>query len=174
MVTHLLYSCSQHIPRERTTYLFSATMTSKVQKLQRASLINPVRVEASTKYATVDTLKQQVRRQRSVSCHVCFESLASLLHCLDVSCHGCNRSGGASRFEWWLEVDVRVAGAVQYAFVPAKYKDCYLVYLLNELSGLHSIVFLSTCQNTQRVTLMLRNLGFSVTCLHGQMDQVGA
>lgn len=39
------------IPRERTTYLFSATMTSKVAKLQRASLVNPVRVEVSGKYA---------------------------------------------------------------------------------------------------------------------------
>ena len=38
------------IPRERTTYLFSATMTTKVQKLQRASLSNPVRVEVSEKY----------------------------------------------------------------------------------------------------------------------------
>jgi ATP-dependent RNA helicase DDX47/RRP3 len=37
------------IPRERTTYLYSATMTTKVDKLQRASLVNPVRVEVSTK-----------------------------------------------------------------------------------------------------------------------------
>ncbi|KAJ1960564.1 ribosomal RNA processing protein [Dispira parvispora] len=46
------------IPRERRTYLFSATMTTKVAKLQRASLSNPVKVEVSTKYATVDTLLQ--------------------------------------------------------------------------------------------------------------------
>jgi ATP-dependent RNA helicase DDX47/RRP3 len=38
------------IPRERTTYLFSATMTTKVAKLQRASLSNPVRIEASSKW----------------------------------------------------------------------------------------------------------------------------
>ena len=46
------------IPKERTTYLFSATMTTKVAKLQRASLSNPVRVEVSSKYAPVpiDTL----------------------------------------------------------------------------------------------------------------------
>ena len=37
------------IPRERNTYLFSATMTTKVAKLQRASLRNPVKVEVSTK-----------------------------------------------------------------------------------------------------------------------------
>ena len=41
------------IPKERTTYLFSATMTTKVAKLQRASLSNPVRVEVSSKYARV-------------------------------------------------------------------------------------------------------------------------
>lgn len=46
------------IPKERTTYLFSATMTSKIEKLQRASLSNPVRVSVSNKYATVDTLVQ--------------------------------------------------------------------------------------------------------------------
>lgn len=38
------------IPRERHTYLFSATMTTKVEKLQRASLSNPVRVEVASKY----------------------------------------------------------------------------------------------------------------------------
>ena len=38
------------IPKERTTYLFSATMTTKVAKLQRASLSNPVRVEVNEKY----------------------------------------------------------------------------------------------------------------------------
>jgi ATP-dependent RNA helicase DDX47/RRP3 len=32
------------IPKERQTLLFSATMTSKVKKLQRASLRNPVKV----------------------------------------------------------------------------------------------------------------------------------
>ncbi|KAJ3035355.1 ribosomal RNA processing protein, partial [Rhizophlyctis rosea] len=46
------------IPRERNTYLFSATMTSKVEKLQRASLVNPVKVEVATKYSTVSTLLQ--------------------------------------------------------------------------------------------------------------------
>eukprot|EP00965_Chrysotila_dentata_P224535 6194232-Pleurochrysis_carterae.AAC.2 len=49
----------QACPRERNTYLFSATMTSKVKKLQRASLTNPVKVEVSSKYATVRTLVQQ-------------------------------------------------------------------------------------------------------------------
>ncbi|KAJ2161210.1 ribosomal RNA processing protein [Coemansia sp. RSA 552] len=46
------------IPRERNTFLFSATMTTKVAKLQRASLSNPVKVEVSAKYSTVDKLLQ--------------------------------------------------------------------------------------------------------------------
>jgi ATP-dependent RNA helicase DDX47/RRP3 len=37
------------LPKERNTFLFSATMTSKVGKLQRASLVNPVKVEVDTK-----------------------------------------------------------------------------------------------------------------------------
>jgi len=51
------------VPREgRTTMLFSATMTSKVEKLQRASLRpgdKTVRVEASSKYGVVGTLDQR-------------------------------------------------------------------------------------------------------------------
>jgi superfamily II DNA/RNA helicase len=46
-------------PKERNTFLFSATMTSKVKKLQRASLTDPVKVEVSSKYGTVKTLLQQ-------------------------------------------------------------------------------------------------------------------
>jgi len=33
-------------------------MTSKVQKLQRASLNSPIKIEVNTKYKTVDTLEQ--------------------------------------------------------------------------------------------------------------------
>jgi len=46
------------IPQERRTYMFSATMTKKVEKLQRASLKDPVKVEVSTKYTTVEKLQQ--------------------------------------------------------------------------------------------------------------------
>ncbi|XP_066986677.1 probable ATP-dependent RNA helicase DDX47 [Macrobrachium rosenbergii] len=46
------------IPRDRCTMLFSATMTSKVNKLQRAHLKDPVKVEVSSKYQTVSKLKQ--------------------------------------------------------------------------------------------------------------------
>ncbi|AAS50325.2 AAL041Cp [Eremothecium gossypii ATCC 10895] len=49
----------KNIPTKgRTTYLFSATMTSKIDKLQRASLTNPVKCAVSNKYQTVDTLVQ--------------------------------------------------------------------------------------------------------------------
>lgn len=49
------------IPRERRTYLFSATLSSKVESLQRASLRDPVRVSiSSNKYQTVSTLLQHL------------------------------------------------------------------------------------------------------------------
>lgn len=105
------------LPSDRQTFLFSATMTSKVQKLQRASLKNPVKVEVCSKYSTVDTLKQQ------------------------------------------------------YMFVPHVYKDTYLSYLLNDLAGNTSIIFVCTCSNAQRVCVMLRSLGFKATVIHGQMSQ---
>jgi len=46
------------IPSERRTFLYSATMTSKVKKLQRVSLRDPIRVEVNKKYQTVDSLQQ--------------------------------------------------------------------------------------------------------------------
>jgi len=46
------------LPHERNTYLFSATMTSKVSKLQRASLHKPVKIEVSSKYDTASGLIQ--------------------------------------------------------------------------------------------------------------------
>ncbi|RUS32736.1 P-loop containing nucleoside triphosphate hydrolase protein [Jimgerdemannia flammicorona] len=105
------------IPKERHTYLFSATMTTKVQKLQRASLNNPVKVEVSTKYSTVSTLLQH------------------------------------------------------YLFFPLKHKDCYLVYLLNELAGHSTIIFTRTVNDTQKIAIILRNLGFPAIPLHGQLAQ---
>jgi len=47
------------IPKERRTFLFSATMTDKVKKLQRACLRNPVKLKVSSKYSTVDTLREE-------------------------------------------------------------------------------------------------------------------
>ena len=105
------------IPRDRHTFLYSATMTKKVAKLQRASLHNPVKVEVSSKYQTVDKLQQF------------------------------------------------------YIFIPVKFKDVYLLYILNELAGNSFMVFCATCANTQRVALMLRNLGLMAIPLHGQMSQ---
>ncbi|KAF3089083.1 ribosomal RNA processing protein [Orbilia oligospora] len=46
------------LPPQRNTYLFSATMTDKVERLQRMSLTNPVRVAVSSKYQTVKSLLQ--------------------------------------------------------------------------------------------------------------------
>lgn len=48
------------IPVKRTTYLFSATMTNKIEKLQRASLLHPVKVSVSSKYQTADNLVQSM------------------------------------------------------------------------------------------------------------------
>ncbi|XP_039949119.1 probable ATP-dependent RNA helicase DDX47 [Bactrocera tryoni] len=105
------------LPRERRTFLFSATMTKKVKKLQRASLKDPVKVEVSNKYQTVEQLQQY------------------------------------------------------YVFIPVKYKDVYLVHIINELAGNSFMIFCSTCANTVRTALMLRALGLAAIPLHGQMSQ---
>lgn len=106
------------LPRERRTMLFSATMSSKVESLQRASLSNPLRISISAnKYQTVSTLLQS------------------------------------------------------YLFIPYKYKDIYLIYLLNEFIGQPAIVFTRTVNETQRLAIMLRTLGLGAIPLHGQLSQ---
>ncbi|KAI3331636.1 DEAD-domain-containing protein [Xylariaceae sp. AK1471] len=106
------------IPRERRTYLFSATMSSKVESLQRASLRDPVRVQvSSSKYQTVSTLKQF------------------------------------------------------YLFIPHAFKDFYLIYLLNEFAGRSTIIFTRTVYEAQRISIMIRQLGFKGIPLHGQLSQ---
>jgi ATP-dependent RNA helicase DDX47/RRP3 len=104
-------------PAERQTFLFSATMTSKVSKLQRASLRKPVKVEVNSKYDTVSTLIQN------------------------------------------------------YILVPFKFKQTFLVAILEHLSSYSGIVFVDTCLNAQKMSTMLRHLGFESVCLHGQMNQ---
>ncbi|KAH7173843.1 P-loop containing nucleoside triphosphate hydrolase protein [Fusarium flagelliforme] len=106
------------IPRERRTYLFSATISSKIESLQRASLRDPVRVSiSSNKYQTVSTLLQH------------------------------------------------------YCFIPHAQKDVYFIYLINEHAGQSTIVFTRTVWETQRISILLRTLGFGAIPLHGQLSQ---
>ncbi|OJD39831.1 atp-dependent rrna helicase rrp3 [Diplodia corticola] len=107
------------LPKEgRRTYLFSATMSSKIESLQRASLSNPLRVSiSSSSHQTVSTLIQH------------------------------------------------------YLFVPHKHKDLYLIHLLNDMIGHPTIIFTRTVNETQRIAILLRALGFGAIPLHGQLSQ---
>ncbi|KAH0282850.1 putative ATP-dependent rRNA helicase rrp3, partial [Aureobasidium sp. EXF-3399] len=106
------------IPKERRTYLFSATLSSKVESLQRASLSNPMKVSiSSSSYQTVSTLIQS------------------------------------------------------YLFIPHKFKDIHLVYILNEFAGQSTVLFTRTVNETQRLAFLLRALGFGAIPLHGQLSQ---
>ncbi|KAJ3432019.1 hypothetical protein M0812_20948 [Anaeramoeba flamelloides] len=107
----------KNVSRKRTTYLYSATMTNSVAKLQRTSLTKPIRVKIANKWSTVDTLVQQ------------------------------------------------------YIFIPEMYKNCYLVYFLNEHLRETSIVFTTTCRDAQLIAILLRTLGIECVPLHGKMQQ---
>merc|ERR1712080_392981 len=56
-------------------------------------------------------------------------------------------------------------------FIPNKYKDCYLVSILNDLAGNSFMIFCGTCNNVKRICLLLRHLGFHAIPMHGQMSQ---
>lgn len=59
----------------------------------------------------------------------------------------------------------------QYLFIPAKFKDCYTAFILNEFAGNSIIVFTTTCNTCMKLSLMLRNLGFGAIPLHGKLSQ---
>lgn len=59
----------------------------------------------------------------------------------------------------------------RYVFIPHKFKDIYMVYILNEFAGQTCIVFTRTINETQRIAFLLRALGRSAIPLHGQMNQ---
>ncbi|KAF1978663.1 DEAD-domain-containing protein [Bimuria novae-zelandiae CBS 107.79] len=107
------------LPREgRHTYLFSATMSTKVENLQRAALHNPVRVSiSSSSHQVVSTLMQR------------------------------------------------------YIFLPHKHKDLYLIHILNDAIGHPTIIFTRTVNETQRIAILLRTLGFGAIPIHGQLSQ---
>jgi len=105
------------VPRDRNTFLFSATMTSKVSKLQRASLRRPVKVEVSTKHDTAKNLVQS------------------------------------------------------YMFIPYKFKQTYLAALIGHFQHYAVMVFVDTCLNSQKLSIMLRHLGYTTIALHGQLSQ---
>lgn len=92
----------EQLPKERIAYLYSATLTSKVEKLQRVSLQNPTRIEVNSKYRTVSKLEDS------------------------------------------------------YIFIPSKWKDCYLIYLLTRFKDDRVIIFGKTCLGVERLFLVLR------------------
>ncbi|KAH9825547.1 ATP-dependent rRNA helicase RRP3 [Teratosphaeria destructans] len=59
----------------------------------------------------------------------------------------------------------------KYLFIPHKFKDIYLVYLLHEFAGQTCILFTRTVNEAQRLAFLLRALGRSAIPLHGQMPQ---
>ncbi|KAK3696417.1 ribosomal RNA processing protein [Vermiconidia calcicola] len=59
----------------------------------------------------------------------------------------------------------------RYLFIPHKFKDIYLIYLLHEFSGQSCILFTRTVHETQRLAFLLRALGRSAIPLHGQLAQ---
>ncbi|KAL9646697.1 hypothetical protein ABK040_001120 [Willaertia magna] len=115
---HWLTVISQRMRRKQcTVYLFSATMTKKIEKLLKLNqMTDPVKIQVtSSKYHTVDTLKQT------------------------------------------------------YLLMPEKYKEQYLVYLLNENPGKRIVIFAGQNAQVILLSILLRSLNFPAVPLAGHM-----
>ena len=51
-------------------------------------------------------------------------------------------------------------------------QDCYLVYILTEMTGCTSMVFTRTADSTRFLAVTLRKLGLRAIPISGQMSQV--
>lgn len=112
----------QVLPKERQTFLFSATMTSKVA-VRVLGLTVGAGAEAA---ACVACQPSQDRSGQEVEMALACELTARR----------------------YSTVDTLVQ---QYVFVPHLHKDVYLTYVVNELAGSSVIIFTCTCANTQKV-----------------------
>ena len=59
-----------------------------------------------------------------------------------------------------------------HIFIIVVLQECYLVYILNEMSGCTSMVLTRTCDATRFLALMLRHLGHRAIPISGKMSQV--
>lgn len=59
----------------------------------------------------------------------------------------------------------------EYLFFPAKMKDVYLAYIMEQKIGKDIIIFTLTCLAANKVCLLLRKLGHKVVTVNGQMSQ---
>ncbi|VDP66070.1 unnamed protein product [Echinostoma caproni] len=77
------------LPTDRQTFLFSATMTEKVGKLQRASIRDPVRVSTrKSKFQTVTNLRQYVQLVPQVELDTYLVYLLRVALCSNLSAPG--------------------------------------------------------------------------------------
>lgn len=151
----------------RITQLFSATMTHNVAKLQRAALVDPVRVEVGRQATTANQGGEDA-----------------------------SNAAGTANAAAETTFDMPEHLVQSFLFVPMKDKEAYLTCLLDELgvgrgrragstadgaapsaaapaSGeMRSVlVFVRTCDGARRTCFLLRNLGLSACHLSGKMDQ---
>lgn len=142
------------LPRERTTYLFSATMTNKVKKLQRAALRRPVKVQVNSKYTTVKTLVQQYLfiPEKYKDCYLAFvlNEFAGLR-----LAHPSLRtpvSPPPSAFPCQCLAAHRCQCGLRSAVSQSVRAPC--------AAGQTTLCFVRTCNECERLTIMLRSLGF--------------
>ncbi|KAJ3142583.1 hypothetical protein HK101_003285 [Irineochytrium annulatum] len=107
----------KHVPKERQTLLYTATMTPEIESLKFASA-KPFIYTCATRFDIVEKLDQR------------------------------------------------------YLFIPSSVRDAYLLYLLrNDFADKTIIIFTGKCRTSERLRIMLREMGLRSTALHAQMAQ---
>ncbi|KAL2336707.1 hypothetical protein Fmac_011153 [Flemingia macrophylla] len=139
------------IPRDRRTFLFSATMTKKNADTWFSWLLT-----SSSKFMLLNANRP--------SCTLAVAGSEAPKSLFEESCEGTTIEA-ASKYS---TVDTLKQ---QYRFLPARHKDCYLVYILTEMAGSTSMVFTRTCDATRLLALILRNLGLKAIPINGHMSQ---
>ncbi|KAF9664426.1 hypothetical protein SADUNF_Sadunf16G0017700 [Salix dunnii] len=182
------------IPRNRRTYLFSATMTNKAGVIY----IEIARVfimffflffvadcmcwACSSSNYKVHKICNKVKLYHISRYHIILSFFVA-----DCICFGpCGSSNYKVRKvkklqRACLRNPVKIEAAFKYStvdtleqgfyFMPAALKDCYLVYILSSKTGATSMIFTRTCRETDFLALVLRKLGLEAIPINGQMSQ---
>ncbi|KAJ4829887.1 hypothetical protein Tsubulata_013147, partial [Turnera subulata] len=167
--------------RRREFHSASLSAYKSVQKLQRACLRNPVKecylvyilteMSGSTSMVftrTCDATSFLALLLRNLG----FRAILINGHMNQDYIHRVGRTARAGRsgvaislpnqyeIEWYLQIEKLIVTG-----------ECYLVYILTEMSGSTSMVFTRTCDATSFLALLLRNLGFRAIPIFGHMNQ---
>jgi len=150
---------------DRRTFLFSATMTPQVERLQRSCTQRPLRIELSGGTPTPAGKESSLIAVPDKQSEVRDPSAQDASAREEPAQKDQPHSSGTVAATLGSNLTQNIV------VCPVAQKQAYLYYLLQENRGKRALVFADKVTTVARLTFMLRTLGLEAGAIHGQLDQ---